>query len=132
MGLPDHPGRRPCRAGDDLFFVYDKDRLGTGGKADKIRSWVNLSTTDATAVGAAVTTALGTPAEAAGIDQQDQFAWWKDSANKKHNLSYADDKQYGGDILDDADNTDRFRVKQITYPSCSTCSRSRTTRTRTS
>lgn len=61
------------------------------------------------------------------IDQLSQFKWWEDSANKKHRASYSDENCYGGDILTDSDEADGWRVKQITYPSCATCSTSRPT-----
>ncbi|MGO4255897.1 Ig-like domain-containing protein [Marmoricola sp. RAF53] len=108
------PAATPVGAGDDIFFVYDKAHTGTGGAADKVLSWVNLSSTAdvATATTAALTAAGG----AATLDQKSQFDWWKDAANKKHDLAYADDARYGGNILDDADDADGWRVKQITYP----------------
>jgi len=100
-------------ATDDVFFVYDKDHT-SAGSADKIVSWVNLTTN------ADVPGAIGTAFTAAGggvvIDQLSQFEWWKASANRKHDLAYTDDARYGGDILTDADNADGWRVKQITYP----------------
>lgn len=110
------PAQAPVAANADLFFVYDKAGTGTGGAADKIRSWVNLSATSTPDVATAVTTALSAAGGAAGIDQLSQFAWWKDAANKKHDLSYASDARYGGDIITDADNADGWRIKQITYP----------------
>ena len=98
---------------DDIFFVYDKDRK-VADVNDKVVDWVNLSTTaDVTAGVAGVFTAAG---GGAGIDQLSQFQWWKDSANTKHNLAFQDDARYGGDVLDDSDDADGFRVKQITYP----------------
>ncbi|MET0929444.1 MAG: Ig-like domain-containing protein [Aeromicrobium sp.] len=100
-------------ANDDLFFVYDKDNKA-GAANDKIRSWVNLTTS--TTVPASVTTALTDGGGAAGIDQLSQFAWWKDAANGKHKASYNDVARWGGDILTDADNADGFRVQQLTYP----------------
>jgi Bacterial Ig-like domain (group 3) len=100
-------------ATDDVFFVYDKDHT-SAGSADKIVSWVDLTTN------ADVPGAIGTAFTAAGggvvIDQLGQFEWWKASANRKHDLAYTDDARYGGDILTDADNADGWRVKQITYP----------------
>lgn len=98
---------------DDLFFVYDKDRTQTG-QVDKIVDWVLLSgagdvTTD-------VTTALTAAGGAAAIDKLDQFDWWKSAANRKHDVAYPDDLRYGGDILDDADKADGWRVQQVTYP----------------
>lgn len=100
-------------ANDDVFFVYDKDNK-SGTANDKIRSWVNLSTSST--VPAAVTTALTDGGGATGIDQLSQFQWWKDAANGKHRASYADAARYGGDILDASDDADGFRVQQITYP----------------
>lgn len=98
---------------DNLFFVYDKDHA-SAGKADKIVSWANLTTAvnAQTAVADALTAAGG----GAVIDQLSQFSWWKDSANAKHDLAYADDARYGGNIIDDTDNADGWRIKQITYP----------------
>ncbi|RNL63090.1 Ig-like domain repeat protein [Nocardioides marmoriginsengisoli] len=110
------PAAPPVAAADDVFFVYDKDNT-SGGQADKIVKGVNLSATATGSVGTAVTAALaGVTGGAAAIDQLDQFHWWKDAANRKHDLSYTDDARYGGNILDDADNADGWRVKQITYP----------------
>lgn len=100
-------------ADDDLFFVYDKDHKA-GQADDKIRSWVNLS--DSAAVPADIASALTAAGGANTIDQLSQFQWWKDSANKKHDASYASDARYGGDIVTDADNADGWRVQQITYP----------------
>lgn len=101
---------------DNAFLVYDKDHtvVGDATTKDTIVDWVDLSTD------AAPDTALPAAFAAAGggavIDQLSQFAWWKDSANSKHNLSYADDARYGGDILDDSDDAEGWRVQQITYP----------------
>lgn len=98
---------------DDVFFIYDKDRT-VEGAADKVVDWVNLSTTsDAPGEIAAAFAAVG---GGATIDQLNQFAWWKSSANRKHDLAYPDDARYGGDILEDSDNADGWRVQQITYP----------------
>ena len=97
----------------DLFFTYDKDHV-SGADADKILSWVDLSNNGS------VSTALGTAFTGAGggsaIDELGQFEWWKDAANTKHNLAYADDARYGGDILDSTDDDNGWVVKQITYP----------------
>jgi hypothetical protein len=101
---------------DDLFFVYDKDHT-SGGAADKIVAWTDLSTA---ADVAAVTAGVGTTLTAAGggavIDALDQFHWWKSAANGKHAASYADAQRYGGDILTDADAADGWRIQQVTYP----------------
>jgi hypothetical protein len=98
---------------NDFFFVYDKDAVANG-VADKITSWVNLSTNGAveTAVPAAFTAAGG----GSVIDQLSQFEWWKDSANSKHDLAYSDDTKFGGDILTSTDDDNGWVVKQITYP----------------
>ncbi|MEN9993338.1 MAG: hypothetical protein RLY83_908 [Actinomycetota bacterium] len=98
---------------NDFFFVYDKDHV-VNAAADKITSWVNLSTNGAveTAVPAAFTAAGG----GSVIDQLGQFDWWKDSANAKHDLAYADDLKYGGDILANTDDDNGWVIKQITYP----------------
>jgi hypothetical protein len=106
----------PVDADDDVFFVYDKDHA-TGGAADKILDWTNLS--EAATPADARTTASETITAAGGgavIDELSQFQWWKSAANRKHDLSYADDARYGGDILDDADDADGWRVRQLTYP----------------
>lgn len=44
------------------------------------------------------------------------FEFWKDTANRRHNATYADANLYGGDIIEDSDNTDGWRVQPITYP----------------
>lgn len=105
-------------ASDDVFFVYDKDRTaGSPAQPDKIGDWVNLSATPDTATVATKTTAtFASVGGAATIDAIDQFGWWKDSANRKHKASYADEARYGGDVLTDADAADGWRVKQVTYP----------------
>jgi len=98
---------------DDVFFIYDKDRK-VADVNDKVVDWVNLTTTsDATAEIAAAFTAVG---GGAVIDQLGQFEWWESSANRKHDLAYADDARYGGDILEDSDAADGWRVQQVTYP----------------
>lgn len=97
---------------DSLFFVYDKDNL-SNGVADKIVAWVNLST-DASAAAN-----IGSHFQSVGganFDQVSQFDWWKDSANVKHDLAYADDAKFGGDILTNADDDNGWVIKQITYP----------------
>ncbi|MBO9523730.1 MAG: Ig-like domain repeat protein [Nocardioidaceae bacterium] len=100
-------------ASDDAFFVYDKDHTSSG-TPDKVVDWVNLSTSaDVPGEIGAAFTAIG---GGAAIDSRSQFAWWKDAANHKHDLAFADDARYGGDIIDDADNADGWRIKQITYP----------------
>lgn len=100
-------------ATDDVFFTYDKDHV-SGSEADKILSWVNLSTNAAvdTAVAEAFTSAGG----GSVIDELGQFDWWKDSANSKHDTAYPDDARYGGDILANTDDDNGWVVKQITYP----------------
>jgi hypothetical protein len=111
------PAQAPVADDADLFFVYDKDHR-SGGAADRILDWTNLSTAaDTTAVASGVTADLAAvTGGGSAIDQLDQFHWWKDAANAKHKASYPDPNRYGGDILTDADNTDGWRVKQITYP----------------
>jgi len=99
---------------DAILFVYDKDHT-SGGAADKVVDWVNLSTTDTASVQAAVGDVLASVGGSA-LDGRSQFDWWKSAANFKHNLSYADDARYGGDILEDADNAAGWRVQQVTYP----------------
>lgn len=104
---------------DDVFFTYDKAHT-SGANADKIVSWVNLSTE------ANVDTALGTAFTAIGgsnIDALSQFEWWKDSANSKHAIGYgsalsAEERvaRYGGDILASTDDDNGWVIKQITYP----------------
>ena len=108
---------------DDLFFTYDKDHAASGS-ADKILSWVNLSTDSAvdTSVAAAITAA----GAGADFDALGQFAWWKDSANAKHKANYPSvastpteaDRiaRYGDQILTDADDDNGWVIKQITYP----------------
>jgi hypothetical protein len=95
-----------------VFFTYDKSRV-SGAAADKIASWVDLST--GTTVDASLTAAF-TAIGGSNIDQLSQFDWWKDSANTKHDLAYADDTKFGGDILTNADDDNGWVVKQITYP----------------
>lgn len=107
-------GATPAAATHDVFFVYDKDRTA-GAEKDKIADWVDLTVADAAAVPAEVTTAVATVG-GASVDQLSQFAWWKSSANRKHDTAYPDDARYGGDILTDADDADGWRIKQVTYP----------------
>jgi hypothetical protein len=95
-----------------VFFTYDKSRV-SGAAADKVASWVDLSTS--TTVDASLTAAF-TAIGGSTIDQLSQFDWWKDSANTKHDLAYADDTKFGGDILTNADDDNGWVVKQITYP----------------
>lgn len=102
----------PVASTDSLFFVYDKDNQANG-VADKIVAWVNLST-DASAAAN-----IGSHFQSVGganFDQVSQFDWWKDSANVKHDLAYADDAKFGGDILTSADDDNGWVIKQITYP----------------
>jgi len=101
-------------ATDSILFVYDKDHTSSGA-ADKIVDWVNLTTTDTADVQAEVTSALASVGGSA-IDSRSQFEWWKSAANFKHDLTYPDDARYGGDILEDADNADGWRIQQVTYP----------------
>ena len=44
------------------------------------------------------------------------FEFWKDEANRRHSTTYADASLYGGEILDDSDAADGWRVQPITYP----------------
>ncbi|MBN9613302.1 MAG: hypothetical protein J0H64_07570, partial [Actinobacteria bacterium] len=104
-------------AADNALIVYDKDHT-SGADADKVVDWAKLSTaTDQQLQGAFAAIGGG-----AAIDQLSQFAWWKSAANSKHRLDksdadgHYDDKRYGDDILDDADNAQGWRVQQITYP----------------
>jgi len=98
-------------ASDNALILYDKDHTDDGA-ADKVVDWVKLDG----ATGQELQDAFATIGGGAAIDQLSQFAWWKDSANAKHALSYPDANRYGGDILDDADDADGWRIKQITYP----------------
>ena len=104
---------------DDLFFTYDKDHV-SGSDADKIVSWVDLSTN--TDVAAALGTAL-TAIGGSSIDALSQFEWWKDSANTKHKTGYPSTvseadriARYGNEVLTDADDDNGWVIKQITYP----------------
>ena len=106
-------------AGEDVFFVYDKDHR-SGADADKVVDWVDLSSATATEIGTEVPAALAAAGGAAAIDQLGQFAFWKDEVNEKHAEqapnTAADPNRYGSDVLDDADAADGWRVEQITYP----------------
>ena len=104
---------------DDFFFTYDKDHV-SGSDADKIVSWVDLSTN--TDVAAALGTAL-TAIGGSSIDALSQFEWWKDSANTKHKTGYPSTvseadriARYGNEVLTDADDDNGWVIKQITYP----------------
>jgi hypothetical protein len=105
---------------EDLFFTYDKDHT-VDGAADKILSWVNLSTdlSVETAVPSAITAAGG----GSVIDALGQFEWWKDSANAKHKVNYPSSVseadralRYGNEVLTDAADDNGWVIKQITYP----------------
>lgn len=105
---------------DDLFFTYDKDHTANGA-ADKILSWVNLSTD--VSVETAVPTAITAAGGGAVIDSLGQFEWWKDSANAKHKVNYPSSvseadriARYGDEILTSADDDNGWVIKQITYP----------------
>lgn len=98
-------------ASENALIVYDKDRV-VEGAADKIADWANLGAATDQELQAVFASVGG----GAALDQLDQFAWWKDSANAKHALSYPSVDRYGGDILTDADATDGWRVQQVTYP----------------
>src|SRR5690554_4864874 len=102
---------------DDVFFIYDKDNVAEGGAADKIVAWTNLSELDdATGAVTAAINAVG----GAEIDQLSQFQWWKSAANAKHYSGYVAGNnppengpyRYGGDILEDSDAAEGWRIQQ--------------------
>lgn len=98
-------------ASDNALILYDKDHTDDGA-ADKVVDWVKLDG----ATGQELQNAFAAIGGGAAIDQLSQFKWWKESSNAKHTLSYPDANRYGGNILDDADDAEGWRVKQITYP----------------
>lgn len=108
------------------LFVYNKDHQVTVGGTptdDHIRDSLSERKTAAD---------LDTPAEVTAFKEDvtdvldvvpaneyatnTAFEFWKDTANRRHNATYADAGLYGGDIIEDSDNTDGWRVQPITYP----------------
>lgn len=105
---------------DPYLFVYNKDRtIGT----DQDRIVAALS-------GAKAATDLDTPGEVAAYETQvegvldsvgsvattSNFDFQKAEVNRRHALAYPNAATHGGAILDDADNTDGFRIQTLTYP----------------
>ncbi|TCI97437.1 Ig-like domain-containing protein [Aeromicrobium sp. IC_218] len=109
---------------DPYLFVYDKDHT-EGGAEDRII---------ASLAGEKSATDLDTPAETTAYEDQvedvlgavpassytprSNFQFLKDEVNRRHTTTaaYADASKFGGDILDDADATDGWRVQTVTYP----------------
>lgn len=108
------------------LFVYNKDRQVTVG-GSPVDDHIVSSLSDRKSAAD-----LDTPAEVDAFEQDvadvlgavpaaqyatnSAFQFWKDEANRRHNATYADASLYGGDILDDSDNADGWRVQPITYP----------------
>ncbi|MFI5426921.1 Ig-like domain-containing protein [Aeromicrobium sp. UC242_57] len=107
---------------DPYLFVYNKDRT-IGSDQDRIVA--SLS-------GAKTAADLDTPAEVSAYETQvegvldsvssvattSNFDFQKAEVNRRHTTTaaYADASRYGGNILDDGDNTDGFRIQTLTYP----------------
>lgn len=108
------------------LFVYNKDRqVDVGGTpaddhiVDSLSDRKTAADLDTPGEVAAFKGEVADVLDAVPADQyatNSAFQFWKDEANRRHNTTYADAGLYGGDILDDTDNADGWRVQPITYP----------------
>lgn len=107
---------------DPYLFVYNKDRT-IGADQDRIvaalagpKTETDLDTPgEVTAYKSQVANVLSSVASTATTTN---FEFQKAEVNRRHTTTaaYADASRYGGNILDDADNTDGFRIQTLTYP----------------
>jgi Bacterial Ig-like domain (group 3) len=109
-------GSAPANVSDSFFFIYNKDNA-QGGQPAKIVSWTDLTTqTGSASTKADVTTAIATVG-AASLTANDQFAWWKSQVDTLQTLQASSNAQGANvPVLTDADDADRWRINQITYP----------------
>lgn len=102
------------------LVVLNKDRVDSGGKADRVVASLSDTKTaadlDTTAKVNAYKAQVSAVLSAAPLSVSTQFDFYKDEVNRRHTATYTDATKYGGAILDDADNTDGWRIQSLTYP----------------
>ena len=108
------------------LFVLDPQGKDGAGKDDRVvsslsdrKSAADLDTpAERTAYEAEVKQTLldGGAVTAPDLSVTTQFAFYEDEVNRRHTTSYADEAKYGGNILSAADDTDGWRIQQLTYP----------------
>jgi Bacterial Ig-like domain (group 3) len=115
-GPYDYTSGTPANVQHSFFFIYNKDHVN-GGIADKILSWTDLTTqASSTSTKTAVANAFATIGGASNLEREDQFAWWKDEVNAKHEEQSTTAQGHDHPVLTDADAADGWDVEQITYP----------------
>ncbi len=113
---------------DPYLFIYDKSHtVDVGGvpTEDRIVASLNVRKTaadfavpgavDAYKAQVAAVFAAASVGGVAQLDELDQFTFFKGEVNRRHKLGYPTAATNGGNILDDADDTDDWRVQSITY-----------------
>lgn len=108
---------------DPYLFVYDKDHQ-VGGVEDRIVTSLSApkvaADLDTPAEVTAYENEVRTVLQAGGVelDTRDNFDFYKTEVNRRHTTTpaYADASKFGGEILDDTDDDEGWRIQSITYP----------------
>jgi len=110
------------------LVVLDKDAKDSSGNDDRVVSSLSATKTAAdldtpaeqAAYEAAVKQVLldGGAVSTPDLSVNTQFEFYKDEVNRRHTTTaaYADATKYGGNILADSDDTDGWRIQQLSYP----------------
>jgi thiol-disulfide isomerase/thioredoxin len=116
-GPYDYTSGTPANVLHSFFFIYNKDDVD-GADAAKVVAWADLTTqASSTSTKAAVSDAFTAIGGASHLARADQFAWWKDEVNAKHEeQTSAVTSGHDHPVLTDADADGGWDIEQITYP----------------
>jgi hypothetical protein len=117
------PGFDQATGADPYLFVYDKDHRA-GGLEDRIVTSLSApkaaADLDTPAEVTAYENEVRTVLQAGGstLDTRDNFDFYKTEVNRRHTTTpaYSDATKFGGDILEDSDAAQGWRIQSITYP----------------
>jgi hypothetical protein len=109
-------GSAPANLLHSFFFIYNKDHTASGQPA-KIVSWTDLTTQAGSATAKADVTTAVDVVGASGLEDTDEFAWWKDEVDAKQDQQAPNVAQGVNEpVLTAADDDQGWRIHQVTYP----------------